>query len=112
MDGGVRHLASIVGAHLREWDSLPAFVELAIFGGDDPLVIARAIDGFCMRQLNARVARGLFYQSSIGSVAGVALADARRVVIKAHQPERSPSLLAEIARIQSYLADRGIFAAK
>jgi len=112
MDDGVGHLASIVGAHLREWEPSRPFVELAIFGSDDAPIIAQAIEAFCLRQLGARVARGLFYQSSIGSVAGVALADGRRVVIKAHQPERPVSLLVEIVRIQRHLADRGVFAAE
>jgi hypothetical protein len=53
---------------------------------------------------------GLFHQSSIGSVTAVALADGRRLVIKAHQPDRPIELLKEIARVQSYLAARGVFA--
>ena len=112
MDGGVAHLGSVIAAHLREWDTSPAFVELAIFASDDARVIAAAIDAFCARHLGARVAGGLFHQSSIGSVTGVRLSDGRRVVIKAHQPEREVALLAEIARIQSYLAARRLFAAE
>jgi Phosphotransferase enzyme family len=112
MDDGIAHLGSIIAAHLREWDAAPAFVELAVFGTDDAAAIARAIDAFCVRHLGAPVARGLFHQSSIGSVTGVALADGRRLVIKAHQPERPFELLQEIARIQSYLADRSVFAPK
>jgi phosphotransferase family enzyme len=112
MDDGIAHLGSIIAAHLREWDTAPAFVELAVFGTDDAAAIARAIDAFCVRHLGAPAARGLFHQSSIGSVTGVALADDRRLVIKAHQPERPVELLQEIARIQSYLADRGVFAPK
>jgi len=33
-------------------------------------------------------------------------------VIKAHQPERSREFLAEVVRVQSYLAERGLFATK
>jgi hypothetical protein len=51
-------------------------------------------------------------RASIGSVTGVALDDRRRVVIKAHQPQRSRELLAEIARIQNHLSERGLFAPK
>jgi Phosphotransferase enzyme family len=112
MDDGVAHLASIIAAHLREWDTSPAFVELAIFESDDARVIAAAIDAFCARHLGARVAGGLFHQSSIGSVTGAVLSDGRRVVIKAHQPDREVALLAEIARIQSFLAARRLFAAE
>jgi len=110
MDAGAPHLGSVIAAHLREWDTSPAFVELAIFESDDATEIAGAIDAFCDRHLGGRVARGLFHQSSIGSVTGVELADGRRVVIKAHQPERTRAFLAEIVRIQSHLAERGVFA--
>jgi hypothetical protein len=63
MANAVTDLAAIIAAHLREWDGLPAFVELAIFETGDPPLIAQAIDAFCVRQLGADVARALFYQS-------------------------------------------------
>jgi len=74
-----------IATHLAVWES--AHVERAIHGSDDPAAIARAIDAFCRRELGARVAAPLFYRSSIGAMAGVTLADGRRVVIKAHQPD-------------------------
>jgi hypothetical protein len=110
MEGGVVHLGWVIAAHLRQWDNSPAFVELAVFETEDAFAIAGAIDAFCRRHLGARVAHGLFYQSSIGSVTGVTLDDERRLVIKAHQPERRPGLLAEIVRVQSHLAERSVFA--
>jgi hypothetical protein len=110
MDAGAAHLGSVIAAHLREWDGSPAFVELAIFESDNAAAIAGTLDSFCERHLGTRVAHGLFHQSSIGSVTGVALADGRRVVIKAHQPERTPAFLAEIVRIQTHLAERGVLA--
>ena len=112
MKSGVEHLASIIAAHLREWDSSPAFVELAIFATDDATSIAETLNVFCRQMLGAPVRRGLFHRSSIGSVTGVVLEDGRSVVIKAHQPEQSRQFLAEIVRIQSYLAERRIFATK
>ena len=112
MEDGISHLGSIIAAHLCEWNNSPPFVELAVFGTDDAMAIAGTIDAFCTRHLEAQVARGLFHQSSIGSVTGVALANGRRVVIKAHQPDRPMQFLAEIVRIQSYLAERGVFAAE
>jgi hypothetical protein len=42
----------------------------------------------------------LFYQSSIGAVAGLELEDGRRVVVKGHQPSTSPASLEEIVRHQ------------
>jgi hypothetical protein len=112
MESGIDHLASIIAAHLREWDTSPAFVELAIFACDDALAIAESVNSFCVQNLGAPVARGLFHQSSIGSVTGVTLEDGRSVVIKAHQPERSRQFLAEIVRIQSYLSAEGGFATR
>src|SRR5438874_13841336 len=106
----IRNLTSVIAGHLREWNTSPAYVELAIFESDDAASIAGIIDRFCLQHLGAPVANGLFHQSSIGSVTGVSLADGRSVVIKAHQPERSCQLLSEIARIQSYLAERGVLA--
>jgi hypothetical protein len=110
MKHGIDHLASTIAAHLREWDPFPPFVELAVFGTDKASTIAETLDSYCLHVLGARVQRGLFHQSSIGSVTGMVLEDGRAVVIKAHQPERSQASLAEIVRIQSYLAENGVFA--
>ena len=110
MHGNIDDLASVIAAHLREWDTSPPFVELAIHGSDDAVAIAQAIDRFCRQHLGAPAAKGLFHQSSIGSVTGVTLTDGRSVVIKAHQPERSYQSLVEVVRIQSYLAASGVFA--
>lgn len=112
MEDGRAHLAATVAAHLREWDSSEPYVELAVFGSRDPVVIARMIDAFCVRHLGVGIARALFHQSSIGSVTGVVLADARRVVVKGHQPDRSPAFLAEIARVRWHLAGRDVFASE
>jgi hypothetical protein len=112
MTGGAEHLAATIAAHLREWDSSPAFVELAIFATDDATAIAQTLNSFCLKTLGAPVRRGLFHRSSIGSVTGVVLEDGRAVVIKAHQPEQSLQFLVEIVRIQSYLAERRIFATR
>jgi Phosphotransferase enzyme family len=112
MEKGVVHLASKIAAHLREWDSSPPFVELAIYASGDADTIARTIDAFCRQHLGAAVAAGLFHHSSIGSVTGVTLTDGRSVVLKGHQPDRPRQFLGEIARIQSYLSERGVFATK
>jgi hypothetical protein len=95
----------IVAAHLAEWD--PPHVELAIHGSGDAGAIARSLDDFCRAQLDAGIAHALFYRSSIGAVAGVQLHDGRRVVVKAHQPDRSRTRLEEIVRLQNHLAAHG-----
>jgi hypothetical protein len=110
MNGVVDHLAGVVAAHLQEWEPSPPFVELAIFECADAYCIAGILNAFCMRNLGSPVAEGLFHQSSVGSVTGVVLDDGRSVVIKAHQPERSRESLAEVVRVQSYLAQRRVFA--
>ena len=61
---GIAHLGSTIAPHLREWDTTPAFVELAVFGSDEAASIACAINAFCVRNLGAPIARGLFHQST------------------------------------------------
>ena len=100
----------VIAAHLREWEPSPAYVELAIFGTDNPQQIAGSIDAFCRKELGSGVKCAAFHQSSIGSVTGVELEDARRVVIKAHQPERTVDWLREVVRVQRHLASRGLYA--
>jgi hypothetical protein len=110
LNSGIEHLAATIAAHLREWDPSPTHVELAIHGTDDARAIAEDIDVACQSALGARVVRGLFHQSSIGSVSGARLEDGRAVVVKAHQPERSREWLSEIVRIQCHLWCCGTFA--
>ncbi len=112
MNSRIDQLASVIAAHLREWEPSPAFVELAIFGSADARSIARILNAFCMQNLGSPVAGGLFHQSSIGSVTGVVLEDGRSLVVKAHQPSHSREFLAEVVRVQSYLAERRVFATK
>jgi hypothetical protein len=109
MAQSVEQLAAVIAAHLSEWGGTP-YVELAVFGTDDPLAIARAIDDLCRRELGSGVAEGLWHQSSIGAVSGVRLGDGRRVVIKGHQPERRIEWLREVVRVQAHLASHGRYA--
>jgi hypothetical protein len=51
MKSGVAHLACIIAAHLCEWDTSPAFVELAIFATDDATAIAKTLNLFCLEML-------------------------------------------------------------
>jgi hypothetical protein len=112
MNSGIDQLAAVIHAHLLEWASSPAFVELAIFDCADANSIAGILNSFCVQDLGSPVATGLFHQSSVGSVTGVVLQDGRSIVIKSHQPDRSREFLAEVVRVQSYLAERRIFATK
>ncbi|THD81748.1 MAG: hypothetical protein E7812_02720 [Phenylobacterium sp.] len=87
-----------------------ADLDLAIHGTADPDAIAAAIDAVCRETLGSGVAEGLFYAASLGAVAGVALADGRRVVVKAYQAETPPELLREIVRLRDRLRERGVAA--
>jgi hypothetical protein len=102
------NLAQVIAAHLAEGEI--AHVVLAIHGTDDPQRIAAAIDAVCREALGSGVAEGLFYAASVGAVAGVALADGRRVVVKGHQHEAPPGLLREIVRVQNHLRESGVAA--
>ena len=99
----MRNLADVVAAHVAEWE-IP-YVELAIFGHADPVRIAAALDDLCGEVLGSRAAGALFYESSVAAVAGVELRDGRRVVVKAHQPDQPASTLAELARVQTHVAE-------
>ncbi|HEX8952818.1 MAG TPA: hypothetical protein VF945_13275, partial [Polyangia bacterium] len=88
MDDGVAQLAEVIAADLATWET-PPYVELAIYGTSDARAIAGEVDAFCRRELGGAVARGLLHTASVGSVTAVDLVDGRRVVVKAHQPERA-----------------------
>jgi hypothetical protein len=109
MDDGIAQLAGVIAADLATWET-PPYVELAIYGSSDARAIAAEVDAFCRRELGGAVARGLLHMASIGSVTAVELVDGRRVVVKAHQPERELGCLREIIRVQMHLASRGLFA--
>jgi hypothetical protein len=100
----------IIAEHIATWAPSPAFVELAIFETEDAMTIARALNDFCCEHVGAEIGEYIFCQSSIGSVHGVVLDSGRRVVVKAHQPDKSVALLREIARAQAHLAERRLFA--
>jgi hypothetical protein len=96
------------GSVIREWiDDIEGHVELSIFGTTDAGAIADAVDAFCLRHLGVEIDRYTFYRSSIGSVHGIELADGRRVVVKAHQPEIERPHLEAMSSVQRHLADGG-----
>ena len=109
MDDGIAQLAEVIAADLATWTT-PPFVELAIYGTADARAIADELARFCRDELGGVVARGLFHTASIGAVTAVELTDGRRVVVKAHQPERELAWLQEVVRVQMHLASRGLFA--
>jgi len=102
-------LRDVIQEQLASWSQTP--VEFAIFATADPGVIATVFERFCREQLGAGVRGALFYQASIGAVAGLELEDGRRVVLKAYQPERTRDRLEEVVRLQGHLSQHGGLAA-
>ena len=96
-----------IAADLATWAPHPAHVELAIFGTDDAGAIAAALDELCATALGVRIAGARFHVASVGSVAGVVLADGREVVIKSHQPAVAPAQLREVIRVRAHLEGVG-----
>lgn len=82
-------------------------MEPAVFGTADADGVARAYGRFCEDVLGSPVADALFYEVSVTCVAGVVLADGRRVAVRAHQPNRTELFLGEVARAQQHLFDAG-----
>jgi Ser/Thr protein kinase RdoA (MazF antagonist) len=81
-------------------------VELAVFGTAAAARIAAVVNSFCRNELDASVDGCLFYASSQGAVFGLELEDHRRVVLKAHRPERSARFLCEVHQVQRHLAGK------
>ena len=82
-------------------------VEQTIFGTDDVDEIIRRVDEACILTCGQRLAEGLFYWVSAGSVFGCVLDDGRRVVVKAYQPRWTPTFLAAVRRVQQHLHTAG-----
>jgi hypothetical protein len=101
-------LAQLIAA--RRADGEAAHVDLAVHAIADPQAIAAAIDALCLGSLGSGVAEGLFYATSVGAVAGVRLADGRRVVVKGYAPATPPEFLREINRLREHLRQAGVAA--
>lgn len=96
--------AVIEDEHLREGE---VAVDKVVFGTAVAAEIAAVIEGFCERELGARVAGARFYRVSAGCVAGLDLEDGRAVVIKAQQGGRREAYLAASLELRALLADGG-----
>ncbi|HEX7735440.1 MAG TPA: hypothetical protein VF458_11285 [Ktedonobacteraceae bacterium] len=55
---------TVISAWLAQWET--HFVEPVVFGTTDAQQIASLLNGFCHRELDAAVAKYLFYESSQG----------------------------------------------
>lgn len=79
----------------------------SIVGTTDPQQIAKSLDVFCAAQVGSGVEEVFFCELSIAAVFGLRLRDARRVVLKAHGPNRTPKFLDTVHQVQRYLFGQG-----
>jgi hypothetical protein len=91
----------------RSLEGDSGLIEREVFGSADARAIGAVIARFCAAELGAAPAAGLFYQASVGCVLGLELDDGRRVVLKAHQPDKSVARLAACQAVQAGLCARG-----
>ncbi len=98
----------IIAAALRTWDD--PVVDRGIYGTVDPDEIAAIADEFVHTHLGARINEHLFFSTSVGSVHGLVLTDARRIILKIYPRDRWPGWadhLRAVHRVQHHLADAG-----
>lgn len=79
----------------------------SILGTTDPGAIAAALDGFCRARLGSGVGEVTYCTFSVGAGFGLALADGRRVFLKAWGPSADPAGLDAVHTVQAALAERG-----
>jgi hypothetical protein len=70
-------------------------------------VKARHLDDFCRHHLGAGIASYRFSCTSVSSVHGLALADWRRLVVKARPPDVDRDHLVAVLRIQEHVSNTG-----
>ena len=83
-------------------------VDRLLFGVDRAEEVAAIVSDWCATHLGSPVTAGHRWMTSVGSVAVVDLADGRTVVVKVHQPDRSPRFLRAVQAVQGAVASAGI----
>ncbi|MCZ7681644.1 MAG: phosphotransferase [Sandaracinaceae bacterium] len=95
-------LARAIDEHIAAYDS--ADVERAVFDTEDAEAVASALAAFVRAELDAAIDDCVFYRSSVGAVAGLALDDGRRVVVKVHQSHVRAERLEAVQAVMKTLA--------
>jgi Ser/Thr protein kinase RdoA (MazF antagonist) len=101
-------LGGVIADRIAEWGDADLPLERAVFGTADPEALAAAVDAWCVEHLGSGIARYHFFDSSSGSVHGVALTDGRDVVVKVHRPALPFAYLATMFHVQGALVEHGI----
>jgi hypothetical protein len=78
-----------------------------VFGTQDAAEIEHELARFCVDELGRPPREAVFYESSVGTAAGLVLSDGARVVVKGHWYELSDARLAACSDVQRALAERG-----
>ena len=87
-------------------------VERIIFGSVDAVGIASSLSLWCQDVLGAEIAGSWLWAVSVGCVAGLELADGRRVVVKAYAPDRDRARLDAVLAAQASAIEAGLPAAR
>jgi len=101
----VTTIAETVAAQTTRWGVTA--IEESVFGTGDATEIAAMVDQFCQRSLGSAAVEGHFYQSSVGCVVGLGLANGERIVLKAYQARWPKAFLDAVATVQRHLASLG-----
>jgi hypothetical protein len=83
------------------------WTEDELFGTHDPVAVGDLFGEFCERELGSGPSASLFYEASVGCVAGLELLDGRRVVVKAQSLANPAGFVAAACRVQSALTAAG-----
>ena len=98
-------IAELIAAYTTRWGVTA--IEESVFGTGDATHIAAMVDQFCQRSLGSEAVEGLAYQSSVGCVLGIGLANGERVVLKAYQARWPKAFLDAVGTVQRHLAEEG-----
>jgi hypothetical protein len=79
----------------------------SILGTDDPRRISENLDAFCVAGLGSAIEETFFCELSVGAAFGLRLRDGRRIMLKAHPPDRTPRFLDAVYQVQRRLYERG-----
>ena len=99
----MRGTPDVIAAQLVD----PPAIVGAVFGALSGDAIAAAVDGLCIAQLGSAVAEVEFFSASQGCVFGLALDDARRVVVKTHGPGTDVAFLSAVQAVQRRAVQAG-----
>lgn len=98
-------IAEVVAGFMAGWPG--PWTEDELFGTHDPAEVGDLFGEFCEHELGSAPSASLFYEASVGCVAGLELLDGRRVVVKAQALANPVGFVAAACRVQSALMAAG-----